>query len=262
MRSISETWRSDSTYMPSVQSDTVRRVLLTAAAIGVFSLYMVTNHAMNGTPAPSLATSLDRAIPFWPPAQLIYFSVYLFVVLPAFLVRDMRAFTRTVYGFCATQAVAYSVFLLFPTRYIERPAAFPIDSLFSWGVAFNYVFDPPYNNFPSLHVGNSMFAAFIALRIDRKVGWGAMALAIAIAASTLLVKQHWIVDVVAGTALAYASYRFIVLPGIPKDKTREELAFPRSYVLGLCVVYLLIVVVVAILYKSGWQPFVWPQPVK
>ena len=78
----------------SPPNDPVRRTVLTTIAVGVFCLYVATNHAFAGRPAATLDVPLDHAIPFWPPAMYVYFSVYLFLFLPVAQVRHMKVFER------------------------------------------------------------------------------------------------------------------------------------------------------------------------
>ena len=236
----------------------MRRVALTLIGIGVFSLYVISNQLMVGRPAPTLETSLDRAIPFWPWAEVIYLSVYLFLFLPVAAIRHPRVFERTAYAFYTFNLVALAIFWVFPVRY-ERPPVFELDTLWKWGVAFNYAYDPPYNNFPSLHVANAIFASLVALRVDRPVGVIALVLALAISVSTLLVKQHWLADVAAGAALGYVSYQLIVAPAIPEGATREELAYPRKWTALLAIIYGFVFLAFVAMYELGMQPFPWPK---
>ena len=227
-----------------------RRAALTLLAAAFAAAFFVTNELLRGREAPSLETPLDRAIPFFPPAVVAYGLVYFFLLVPVLEVRDLRLFARAVYAFCAYNLVALAVFLLLPTRF-PRPAALPVDSFFTWAVALVYAADPGYNNFPSLHVANAVFIACVARRVDRPAGAVITALAAAIAASTVLVKQHWIVDVIAGGALGWAACRLGVAPAVPAGARREDLAYPRSLLVGLAAAYALFAGALAIAYARS-----------
>jgi len=241
----------------------MRRTILTLIAVGVFSLYVISNQvtaaraAAGLVPSTTLETPLDKLIPFFPFAELIYLSVYLFLFLPVVHIKHPVVFERTAYAFYTYNLACIAFFWVFPVRMIRQE--FAIYDLWSWGVAFNYAYDPPYNNFPSLHVSNAVFAGLVARRLDRPVGLVALAVAAGISVSTLLVKQHWIVDVVAGIAVASAAYYAIVAPAVPKDAPPEELAFPRRLPMVLVWIYGAIVVAIVALYHMGWKPFEWPD---
>ena len=82
-----------------------------------------------------------------------------------------------------------------------------------------------------------------------------LAVAAAVLLSTLVTKQHWIADVLAGLPLGWASYYFIVRPKVPIDVSREELTFPRRYLVALVGLYGLVVAFFVTGYYLGWQPF-------
>ena len=84
---------------------------------------------------------------------------------------------------------------------LPRPASLG-DGFFAWTLALNYRLDPPLNCFPSLHVAWGFVAALCCHRVHRGVGVAALGWASLIAISTLYTKQHYVLDVVAGIALA------------------------------------------------------------
>ncbi|MDO8677301.1 MAG: phosphatase PAP2 family protein, partial [Acidobacteriota bacterium] len=63
----------------------------------------------------------------------------------------------------------------------------------------------PYNHFPSLHVALSWLAVF-ASQVSRRSRVGLGVLAAGISVSTVFVKQHYIVDVLYGCALAWVAW--------------------------------------------------------
>ena len=200
-----------------------------------------------------LDTALDHAIPFVPEAMVVYLSVYLFLVMPVLQIRSLVLLTRAVWAFAALNLFGILVFTYFPVR-VARPEVV-VHSLFTWGVAFNYAYDPPYNSFPSLHVANAFFAAWLSRRVDRPVGNVALAVASAIALSTLLVKQHWIADVLTGIPLGFLAYRWAVKTGVPEGASPGELIFPRKYIGMLAGAYGVVFLVLVLGYYAGWRPF-------
>jgi membrane-associated phospholipid phosphatase len=80
-----------------------------------------------------------------------------------------------------------------------------VRSVAAWLVALEYRLDEPYNLFPSLHVAIS-WLAWLACRDRVRPRALFLAVVVAISISTVFVKQHYIVDVVAGVALAVAAW--------------------------------------------------------
>jgi membrane-associated phospholipid phosphatase len=109
-----------------------------------------------------------------------------------------RELRRLLVAFGTTLLVAYGTYLLFPV-WFERPALQP-DSLATWLLWLEY-HDPSYNHFPSLHVGIS-WLLYLACRRGVRFPRLFLVTVLGIALSTLLVKQHYMVDVLYGIGLA------------------------------------------------------------
>ena len=75
----------------------------------------------------------------------------------------------------------------------------------TWLLSLEYL-DKPYNHFPSLHVALSWLAVH-ASAVSRRSRVGLGVLAVGISVSTVFVKQHYIVDVLFGFALAWVAWR-------------------------------------------------------
>ncbi|MFZ5563041.1 MAG: phosphatase PAP2 family protein, partial [Thermodesulfobacteriota bacterium] len=70
-------------------------------------------------------------------------------------------------------------------------------------VGFYFWLDKPYNLFPSMHLAASFFSAFYLLKKGPVLGWIAMAMAVIVGVSVVLLKQHYILDVAAGFLVAW-----------------------------------------------------------
>jgi membrane-associated phospholipid phosphatase len=108
----------------------------------------------------------------------------------------------------------YVLYLLFPNGQHLRPS---LDGLGGWtieAIRWLWSHDAPRNVNPSLHVIDTM-AVWFALSRDKTLGrlpWFPVALAVvclAIIASTVLVKQHSILDIFGGLAWSGVWYVLI-----------------------------------------------------
>jgi membrane-associated phospholipid phosphatase len=79
-----------------------------------------------------------------------------------------------------------------------------------------YAVDRPYNNFPSLHVSLATYSYLLLFHARRKLGWLLLAPYLLILASPLFVKQHFLLDVLGGLALAGAG--FLVYRRMTRDE--------------------------------------------
>jgi len=150
--------------------------------------------------APALAA--DARVPLVPAWAVAYGALYLFLILlPVFVVRDKPHVRRMFLAYVCVWLTSYAIFFAYPTV-AQRPAQVSSASFGGWAIRLLYSVDPPYNCFPSLHVAHSFVSAFASRRIHRGVGRVALLCASLVAISTLLTKQHYILDVAAGIAIA------------------------------------------------------------
>jgi membrane-associated phospholipid phosphatase len=154
--------------------------------------------------APALP--LDQLIPLRPTWALVYGTAYLFLILlPVFVVCREEHIRRTVRAYLLVWLTAYACFLLYPTV-APRPEHVAGEGFGVWGLRFLYDADPPYNCFPSLHVAHSFVSALACTRLHRGLGAVAIICAFLVGLSTLFIKQHYVLDVLAGMLLAGLAY--------------------------------------------------------
>ena len=100
--------------------------------------------------------------------------------------------------------------VLVPNCQELRPADLQVRDIFTWAVQLTYDLDTNTNVFPSVHVLGVIAAVSSVWETPglRKTGWrwAATVYGLVIIASTLLVKQHALLDVLAAIPWGLASY--------------------------------------------------------
>jgi len=140
----------------------------------------------------------EKDIPFVP-AMIIGYSFVFFLIIILFLVIDnMPDFWEMCIRFFNMSLFCFIIFLIFPVRMDLRPEVGMADGWIMELVSFYFWIDHPYNLFPSMHLSASFFSAFYCMRKGRIIGWITMIMAITVGISVVLLKQHYIMDVVAG----------------------------------------------------------------
>jgi membrane-associated phospholipid phosphatase len=170
----------------------------------------------------SLATSIDRAIPFSAAWIYVYVTLWIFAVAPLAYVRSNTFFRPLFASMAATLTFAYVIFVVFPTEMTLRPSLEGAPGFTAWLVRAVYAGDGPYNCFPSVHVALSHLAAWSLWEMDRPVGRVAWVLAILITISAVLLKQHYLADVAGGAALAFVVHRFTLGRYAQKCRPQED----------------------------------------
>ena len=153
----------------------------------------------------NIETGVDRSIPFVPEFLMIYFGCYVFWAVNYILIA--RQDRRSVYQFFTVDFISRCVclvsFLAFPTTN-TRPLITG-SGLWNQAALWLYSIDAADNLFPSIHCLVSWFC-YLGIRgrkeIPRWYQSVSMVIAILVFASTLLTKQHVIVDVAGGILLA------------------------------------------------------------
>jgi membrane-associated phospholipid phosphatase len=149
----------------------------------------------------------ELAVPFVPEAVLGYMSIYLLFWMAPFVLRTRQELSALATTLAAVIAVAGVCFLLFPADMAFPPAG----DLGIWTapVAFAKRLALTYNLAPSLHVTLCTVCVAVYARQTRPAGKLLLWLwAVAVGVSTVLLHQHYVVDVVTGYALALAGVRW------------------------------------------------------
>jgi membrane-associated phospholipid phosphatase len=151
-------------------------------------------------------TALDRAIPFWPVTALLYFGTFVFLVVSFLAQPDHEQRTRFLYANVLAQIVGTVIFVFWPVSYPRELFPLP-DTAGALGaqlLGFMRAMDTPVNCLPSLHVSTTTLCV-LAVSGRRWFG-AAVVIGLAMAISTLTVKQHYVVDVLAGMGQGAAAW--------------------------------------------------------
>ena len=170
-------------------------------------------------------TFIDYHIPFIPQFIVIYdsWSFLLFALGIYLIVKDPEGFRRYMWTILLTFFTATAFCALVPNGQDLRPAVMEQHNLFTWMVQYTYSLDTNTNVFPSVHVLGVLAALFAIWHTQgmKKWTWRVFSLiyGILIIASTLFVKQHAFIDVLAGLFLGAIGYVVVyVIIGRRRDR--------------------------------------------
>ena len=177
-------------------------------------------------------SELDRLIPFVPVFVIPYLAWFLFigVGLAVLFFRDRKTFVPTILLLCSGMAIALIIFALFPNGQFLRPRNVG-NGPFAWIVVHVvYANDTNTNCCPSLHVMNQL-AVYLGLcqskLLQQRPGVRCVLgiFTVLVCSSTVLIKQHSIIDVAVALALEYPLYRsFFPQPLRTRSRAKHALA--------------------------------------
>jgi len=175
-------------------------IVLVAAVFFTNQIYDLLNH---GPAVWNLRTPLDAALPVVTPFVIPYVSLnyVVYFTLIVFLLFRTKVFHSACLALITAWFVSYFFYFFFQTEVI-RPVLAGSD-LFTRMIQNVYAGDNPFNDFPSLHTSISTILAIHWLRFDRRAGIAASIWTVLIVASTVLIKQHYVADVISGLSLAF-----------------------------------------------------------
>jgi membrane-associated phospholipid phosphatase len=165
-------------------------------------LYFGAAHITHAPSARVFEDSILARLPLMPAFTPIYLGVHVFSVVPYCAVPEPRLLRRYLLGNLLIVSLSAIAWVALPVRLDRPPFAADLPGFGAWLLRLVYASDPITNCFPSAHCSVAVYAA-IGLRFAsrRLFVWG-IATAVAICASTIFTKQHYLADVAAGAVLA------------------------------------------------------------
>lgn len=157
---------------------------------------------------------LDKMIPFCEYFIIPYFLWFLYVAVTVavfYFFLDLGDFYRLCMYLFSGMTVFLIVSWLYPNGLFLRPDTLPENNFFAGLVRRLYHTDTSTNVLPSIHVYNSIcvHTAIIKNTFLHKKKWlctGSCILMVLIILSTMFLKQHSVIDVITGIAMAVVFY--------------------------------------------------------
>lgn len=182
--------------------------MLSIPVLGLF--YTLLNNPDRGV--HSLVTDIDKGIPLVKIFIVPYISWYIFIFLTLSYLcfKDRNTYYKTLLAYNISLAICYLVYFTYQTT-VPRPVLVG-DDIFTKFLSYIYSADQPYNCFPSIHVLTSylMIKAISASSIKNKLNYIVISgTAGLIIISTLLVKQHVVLDALAAILLGDIVFKLV-----------------------------------------------------
>lgn len=171
-------------------------------------------------------TVLDSYVPFceWFIFPYVSWSPLLVVLGVYLILKDGEGFRRYMWYIMVTFTTAVVFCILIPNGQDLRPAVMEHHNLAAWLVEYTYSIDTNTNVFPSVHVVgviDAWFAIWHTRGLKKRAWrWSTAVYGVLIIASTVFIKQHAVIDVLAGLVVGFLG-NYIVYGIIGRRRSRR-----------------------------------------
>lgn len=143
----------------------------------------------------------------------LFWFVFLVGMLLYTLLFDTETFKRFMLFIIITYSAALLIYLIYPTAQDLRPITFARDNIFTRYLTKLYAFDTNTNICPSIHVIGSLAVLFAAWHSKHFGTWKwripFAITAVLISISTVFLKQHSVIDVLAALPICILAYMIV-----------------------------------------------------
>lgn len=185
--------------------------------IGIQLLYIPLNRNLSGRIAPFLwLDALIKPHPIWVFPYLLAIPIWLAALIWGAIRMDRRTYRIMAVAALITVSVGVITYVVYPT-YVIRPDI-TSQTVGSDLLRWVYAHDQPNNALPSSHVYLTLLCGLLWMRWKPRGRLLWLTGVLVISLSTLFTKQHYLLDVISGAALAGLAY----IIGIGIDRWREK----------------------------------------
>ncbi len=225
-----------------------RRTVLERAALtaGLMTFFIVGYFSVgflgDTTNARELVLPLDEKIPFVAHSIWVYLWMFPTSMGPLFIIRCPQLFRRTAFAYATVITSAFVCFTIFPVTAVHLRvdnATLNTTNISQWAVSILYLIDPPYNLFPSLHISMVVLAAFSTWKAVKSFGAAILVSVVLVSISVCTVKQHFVLDVLGGMALAAFACQVFLRPYQSPNGSATTYSWrgPTLYLVFLVLIY-------------------------
>jgi len=195
-------------------------------------IYFLINTTTKG--GHNVVTYLDNLIPFneWFIIPYIFWYLYTFGMLLVLAYFDYKTYYKLLYSIFIGMLVCFVIYIIYPST-VPRPSTNIIpNNILGKAVLIIYGNDKPYNCLPSIHMLDTLLITLFLFKHYKSfpIKLSSAFICVMIYMSTLLVKQHSILDAIASTILGFILFFIFESEFIAKkfEGIRDALTRPKT----------------------------------
>ena len=188
-----------------IDIDIKNRITNYSLFLSFFAVYFLIAAIVDPIPCPKWISSIDNKIPFIWWMIIPYYSYYILLIIPPFMIKDehrIKLLTRTL---IETAIVCYIVYIIWPissNNVLEQVTPNPLSLLHDF-ITFEFLYQ---NALPSMHVSVTTTIGLSIAKYQTKYKNLMLIVILGIFLATFLIKQHYLVDSITGLILGYIAF--------------------------------------------------------
>ena len=188
-----------------INSNLFKRISIFSLFLLFFCVYFLIALLIEPIPCPNWISNIDKYIPFIWWMIIPYYSYYILLIIPPFLIQDIEKIKLLTKTLIEMSIFCYIIYIIWPissSNVLASVSSNPLDFLHEF-ITFKFLHQ---NALPSMHVSvtTTIGLAISKYKIEYKNLMLMMILGIFLA--TFLIKQHYLVDSITGLILGYTAF--------------------------------------------------------
>jgi membrane-associated phospholipid phosphatase len=196
--------------MPEVPYTVWKKCLVLSTVVAFYTVgYLYLNYTtIHSDKFYDVSFAFEQNIPFVYHLVPSYIFVYFLVIALFLAINSDELLLEAAKTFVVVSLIHFAFFYFLPVKMVDRPVLVPTGGIWNDIAAFWFWADEPTTLFPSAHVSMAFLSAYYIGRVHRGFGIFCIIAAAYVGASVVLIKQHYVADVIAGFFLASACYHW------------------------------------------------------
>ncbi len=180
--------------------------------ISIFSLfwfsffgYFIIAILIESIPCPNWISNIDKHIPFIWWMIIPYYSYYILLILPPFIIKDENKIKLLTKTLIETAIFCYVIYIIWPissSNVLEQITPNSVSFLHNF-ITFEFLYQ---NALPSMHVSVTTTIGLAISKYQIKYKNLMLIMILGIFLATFLIKQHYLLDSITGLILGYIAF--------------------------------------------------------
>ena len=188
-----------------INSNLIKRISIFSLFWFSFCGYFIISILIKSIPCPNWISNIDKHIPFIWWMIIPYYSYYILLILPPFIIKDenkIKLLTKTLIEIAIFCYIIYIIWPISSSNVLEQITPNSVSFLHNF-ITFEFLYQ---NALPSMHVSVTTTIGLAISKYQIKYKNLMLIMILGIFLATFLIKQHYFLDSITGLILGYIAF--------------------------------------------------------